>query len=564
MKAELIGSNNSMRYQGSSILEVLIAISVLTLGIAASTLLSFANQSVKLDSDTSGEALYKAKDTIENTRALSRQDFNSAISTATSSDGIYSKKLDVIDMTSCRKEAISRIIWSTEPTRLQKIKLTTDLTDIASTLALGGDCATDPPIGGWGNPASLVSRELKKDLSLGDNPSVNSDAGTPATDIDVLNKMIYMTAISSKDDFFILDGTSILNLTIPPILGSINISAGLNAVDTTYDSNTGKYYAYVANASTTSSVSSDEFLVIDVDTPSAPNLVKSISLGITPNCPIYCPGGAQAIYYYNGRVYIGTHRIGGPEFYVFSVSPPYSPTSPHLLGSFELDHNINSIVVRGDYAYLATSGNTKEVIILNVSTPASITEYGSFDAKNADGTANNVDGTRLFLLGNKLYLGREKVSKSRPEQRDFYVIDVSYPATPEERGSVNLQILTDKNFSTGIMVTGIYVIGKYAFVATDDSDPGFIVLDISTPSAIGLVSTFNYANNNTEVDFENGFIYTSNSQNNALRIIRPAECADKIDDDGDGLIDSADPQCHTDGNVNNLASYDPEDDKESP
>ncbi|MBW3609553.1 MAG: hypothetical protein KY463_14675 [Actinobacteria bacterium] len=42
-----------------------------------------------------------------------------------------------------------------------------------------------------------------------------------------------------------------------------------------------------------------------------------------------------------------------------------------------------------------------------------------------------------------------------------------------------------------------------------------------------------------------------------------AQCSDGIDNDGDGLIDAADPGCHTDGDPNNPASYDPNDDDET-
>lgn len=36
------------------------------------------------------------------------------------------------------------------------------------------------------------------------------------------------------------------------------------------------------------------------------------------------------------------------------------------------------------------------------------------------------------------------------------------------------------------------------------------------------------------------------------------ECSDKLDNDGDSLIDEADPVCHTDGNAGNPASYNPD------
>jgi LPXTG-motif cell wall-anchored protein len=40
------------------------------------------------------------------------------------------------------------------------------------------------------------------------------------------------------------------------------------------------------------------------------------------------------------------------------------------------------------------------------------------------------------------------------------------------------------------------------------------------------------------------------------------QCSDGVDNDGDGVIDSADPGCHTDGNANNDASFNPNDDSE--
>jgi hypothetical protein len=43
----------------------------------------------------------------------------------------------------------------------------------------------------------------------------------------------------------------------------------------------------------------------------------------------------------------------------------------------------------------------------------------------------------------------------------------------------------------------------------------------------------------------------------------PPECSDAVDNDGDGLIDAADPHCHTDGNADNPGSYDPNDDSEA-
>jgi LPXTG-motif cell wall-anchored protein len=47
----------------------------------------------------------------------------------------------------------------------------------------------------------------------------------------------------------------------------------------------------------------------------------------------------------------------------------------------------------------------------------------------------------------------------------------------------------------------------------------------------------------------------------AVKEATPAQCSDKIDNDGDGVIDANDPGCHTGNNINN--KYNPNDDDES-
>ncbi len=54
-----------------------------------------------------------------------------------------------------------------------------------------------------------------------------------------------------------------------------------------------------------------------------------------------------------------------------------------------------------------------------------------------------------------------------------------------------------------------------------------------------------------------GESYSCSSANNMLSCLSDyRQCSDGIDNDGDGLIDSADPGCHNDFNANNPASYD--------
>lgn len=512
-------------------LEMLIAVSVLTLGISAVIMLVFANQRLRLESGTSGEALYKAKTGLENARASSTVDFIGIVSTATTTDAIYAKKLDVANFTACRKEITSNITWSTEKMRAQKIELKTDVTDTAGSLALGGDCATDPSVGGWTAPTTLGSL----------------DPGTgKATGIDVMNKIVFLSTEDpspAKEDFFVIDATDGQN---PVTLAAINTGPSLNAVDAARDPATGKLFAYVANNATSS-----QLQIIDATVLTSPTLIGTADL---QPAPLGTNSEGRSIFYYDKKVYMGTAYLPSvapnpprPEFHIIDVS---NPALPFELGSYDISHNVNAIAVGGDYAYLATSDDTGEVWVLDISNPASPAFVSTFDAAGAE------DGTSVHLVGTTLYFGRKQTPSSRP---DFYILDVTTPTAISALGSKNLSM--DPSIA---QVNGIYVIAGFAFLATGDSNEEFQVLNISNPASIpSPIATYNFPEEAMGIDFENNIVYAAVRSNDSLRIIRPAQCADMLDNDNDSAIDVADAQCHADGDVNNPASYNPEDDDES-
>ena len=60
-----------------------------------------------------------------------------------------------------------------------------------------------------------------------------------------------------------------------------------------------------------------------------------------------------------------------------------------------------------------------------------------------------------------------------------------------------------------------------------------------------------------------GFDVESVQGNSCTVTVVKLQCADGLDNDGDGRVDSADPGCHTDGKANNPASFDPNDNLEA-
>lgn len=549
---------------GMATIELLIAMAIGVVVLAGATLVSFGSQTASLDSGMTNVGLYNSESDIASTTAALSTNW-SAINSSSGFDGTYSTSTIIADLDACRKIVSTNSSWHSEKGRSLSLPVQTIVGNVSVAKAIGGDCGSFILTDGWSHPNSL--NPLTRDFSSepGDNPSVQADSGTKATGLDVMNKIVYLTALSpTKDDFFIFNANNVLNLVTPPIILSVNVSSGLNDVDVMYDSVSGKRYAFVVGYFENGTPCgggighkeySRQLQVIEIigNPPTSASVVADKTLSTVGECGEY-PAG-YSVYYYDKKVYVGTKETDGQELTIFDVS---TLTSPNEIASISVSRNVNDIVVRDGLAYLATgagaSGTYNPLKIYDVDPthvfPNPIQTYlqqvGSFTATGDE------EGTSLYLLGNKLYLGMERASGGRPE---FYILDITNPLT------VPLPKLGQKNLGlhSGKFVAGIKVSGRYAFLGLSDSSPGFAVLDISNPALVEAnppISEFNYSNDNTDVDFEEGFVFTSNSQNDSLRIISPAKCADRIDNDGDTKVDSLDPQCLTGG------IYDPEDNAE--
>ena len=465
---------------GQSALEILIALTVLTLSVSAATLLSFSNQIVFSDTQIATEALYKTQRIIEDMRGMSRVNFN-LLTASDSTEGIYMKEAIIEDLTACKKQATSRVSWSISPVRHQSIEFVTRMADIPGAIFIGGDCAGDEPTSDWTHPETFSSIDF--------NP-----ADIKATDIDAKNSIAFVSgtdASTTKPDFFIFNAVDGSHPFL--IYGKgFDMGPGINALDVISgpDNN---YYAFFAKADGNNQL---QVARIPDDFSAPPAIIASRKLpGVAGSFP-----QGLSIYYYHSRAYIGTHRTAGNEFHVYDVSLPANPV---WLGSKELNHNINSIVVRDTLAYLATSGNSKDIIVLDVSNPASIKEIQAIDLPG------NEDGKTLELIGNKLYVGRfAGTTVNHPE---FYILDVRAPSsTIPVLGSLSIG---KKD------IAGIRVAGRFAFLGTGDANANIRIVDISNPASPHTVSTYNASQKTVALDYENDALYIANESNDALRII---------------------------------------------
>lgn len=499
---------------GFSTLEMLIAFAVMTLSITAVILVSFGNQSATIDTELANEALYIAESELEHARANTIKNFILINSTSTPAlpDELFNKSLVVSDISECAKRVTSEIAWQTGLRDLN-IALTSVFTSQEISEALGGDCGAEELGGNWDSPDSYeISNPIHGD--------------SKATDIDVVKRfdkrfaLMTSTKVDNQDTFWVIDVSDPENEE-PVALGSYSTEEDLNAVDGFVDES-GIIYAFTVSASTTAQLQIFRVNIDDIVNP-----IQRIAIEQLPN--IDPEGDAPegiSVYYYDSRVFIGTKRTGGMvgpghEFHVFDVS---NPSSPNHIGSLELNHHANDIVVSGSYAYIASSAEFCELIVVDVSDLGSMvnpcpappipSDATVFDAD--DSASSHPDGTSVYVLGNRVYLGRVQSGTIR----NFYVLDISDLESIQSLASINL------NLKSGAEVVGLIIRGSLAFVVTNDTTPSssggpFMVYNIENPEeGIFLVScAFTYSDKATGFDFVGDLGFVSNESDNALRII---------------------------------------------
>ncbi|MFA5047432.1 MAG: prepilin-type N-terminal cleavage/methylation domain-containing protein [Patescibacteria group bacterium] len=180
-------------------------------------------------------------------------------------------------------------------------------------------------------------------------------------------------------------------------------------------------------------------------------------------------------------VYLGRALSGGRELYIFDVSIPASPT---LVGQADLSGNPNDLVVVGNYVYAASADNNGELAVINISNPASpVVNY--IDLTNSNSGNESADALSISSDGGYLYLGRANNSG-----REFYIFDVSIPASPTLVGQLAL-----KGNPNDLAVSGNYV-----YIASSDNSSELQVINIADKSAPILAGTLNLNSGNNAAD----------------------------------------------------------------
>jgi hypothetical protein len=510
--------------RGFSVLEIMIAIALALITITGVVLASGGTagnlgeeQTAILGAETNADAVRLSQQLIETAEALNREDFNLVNAVATTTDGIYQKSVSVDLLPDyLTKLVTSFVTWTGDHGKQLSTKTSTLVTNLENVTS--PNTCNSSILGNW------ASAGITDPIDVG----AAAFSGNPVTEVSVFNKKLYVTTSNThghNDDFYTYDIAA--SSTNPTFLASLDaniVTPGLNGVAVA--STTSGVYAYVANGNgatfttCTQSASCSQLQVINVTNSAAPTVIKSYKLQST-STPFVTGSGGQAaantVTYKDGYVYIGLSKTAsGPEFDIIDVGGgggSASPSNPVYTGSYAIGRAVNSIMVKGAYAYLGTADNARELVILNISNPSNPTLVGIFDPPGSNGFGG---GNTAAIVGTKLYVGRNYVSNA-PE---FYILNITTPSSPAILGSKDPGVAADPQ-----SINGIVVRDYLTFVTMTGS---FQIWNTANPAAITLVKSFDLSGNGANSiasDCENNYIYVGsyriNNDKGVIYVVYP-------------------------------------------
>jgi hypothetical protein len=187
---------------------------------------------------------------------------------------------------------------------------------------------------------------------------------------------------------------------------------------------------------------------------------------------------AKSVFHLGNYTYIGTLNYAGlPDFYIFDTSDLKNPV---LISYLDLGAKtwatINSIYVVGNYAYLATSINGREFVILDISNPQQPYEVAY------QTTQTMVDATSVYVSGNFAYLS----NLYKVNQGQLYVFNVANPLSPFFVSRISLD---DSAYNLAFA-------NNYVFVASGKDGQELQIIDVSNPLIPYLYSSLDLPGTN--------------------------------------------------------------------
>lgn len=475
--------------KGFSLVEVILASSVFALLVTAFVgAYLYGEESTALASNRS-QAVLLAEEGLEAARNIRDASFANLTpgthgilstlnqwefsGTSDTTDSFFTRQVVISNPTPNRKEVMSIVTWQQTPSRTGSVTLTTQFTNW-----IGTKKGTAPSLFGT------------LDLTAANSGDNNTDAISVASQ----GNYVYIgRSTNPGNEFFAINVTDPAS---PSISGQLALGGDPN--DIVVSGN----YAYIA-----SSDNSAELTVVDISIPTAPTLAATFNL-TAGNSGSANNDGLAVVIGKSDYVYLTRSTSGGKEFYVFNVS---TPTAPSLVGLVNLNGDINEVTASGNYAYGASTDNSQELQVIDVTSVSAPALATSLDLNEGDTAAN---GFSVALGINTVYIGRDG-SAGSPE---FYTIDITTPTSPSIISSFNIgtHILRSLDYSASADL--VFFANKNP--ASDD----YATVDVSVPTSPALLTSLNLDGVPNKLVYESSSdkVYiVSGSDSQELQVVAP-------------------------------------------
>lgn len=271
-------------------------------------------------------------------------------------------------------------------------------------------------------------------------------------DVFQINNVAYLVTenntTSPGSEFYILD---VSDITYPPldhpsVIGQYDVGNGVTSVVVQGN------YAYL-----TTRDDNYEFQVLNISNPS--NISRLRRFGWSGSTD------ALDVVINENQVYIARSSM----VYVYNISDIINFSNPSPISSISVGSTANELFVNENYLYVATSDSTKELQVIDITNPANIFLAGQYNL------SGSLQATDIKVRGDRVYVSTRSNSGA-----ELYIINFE---------DINNPVLMGY-YEVGADVYSFGLVGPYALLGTALSTEELRVVDISYPSTVKPVSSF--------------------------------------------------------------------------
>lgn len=184
----------------------------------------------------------------------------------------------------------------------------------------------------------------------------------------------------------------------------------------------------------------------------------------------------------NYAVLTSTGSTANHDLWLINVN---NTSSPIKTSSINTGSSPNDIDVASNYAFIANNTSSGQLQIVDITDTASL---GIIASRSLPGIGNPFpQAKKIFYYNNRVYIGTLATSGY-----EFYIFDVSNPGNPLYLGGYELgESVRDLVIRSERISNSTKTLAYLASSASSTSSPELVVLDVSNPSSITQIGTFN-------------------------------------------------------------------------